>query len=95
MQSDNVAQRVTSPCGKEYTMDWFNQVFLPSLYERRKTVHGKVCTYLTEKQAYICGKYMTERICCGDYGQFGIFEYLYNGNKIQMCQSGRYTVLYW
>jgi hypothetical protein len=76
-------------------MKWFEEVFLPSLFQQKKMVHGKVCTYLTEKQANICRKYMTERICNGDYGQFGIFEHTFNGNKIQLCESGRYTILYW
>lgn len=76
-------------------MKWFEETFLPSLFEQKKMGRSGLCTYLTEKQANICRKYMSERICHGDYGQFGIFEGSYNGNKIQLCESGRYTILYW
>lgn len=76
-------------------MEWFNTVFLPSLYDRRKMVRGKTVTYLTEKQAHICRRYMSVRICTGDYGQFYIMEHIYNGDKIQLCEEGKYLVLYW
>ena len=76
-------------------MKWFEEVFLPSLFEKKKMVHGKVCTYITDKQAHICRKYMTEKICNGDYGQFSIYEHKYNECKIQLCESGKYNILYW
>lgn len=76
-------------------MKWFAETFLPSLYERRKMYHGKIATFLTERQANICRKYMSERICYSDYGQFGIFEGQYDNKKIQLCEVGKYEVLYW
>ena len=76
-------------------MSWFIEKFLTSLYERKKIVHGKECTYLTDKQADICKKYMNEKICYGDYGQFIIYDFTFNNNKIQLCEQGKYNVLYW
>ena len=76
-------------------MEWFEKVFLPSLHEKKKTVHGKISTLLSQKQADICGRYMKSRICGGDYGQFEIYEYSFNGKKIQLCESGKYNILYW
>lgn len=76
-------------------MKWFESVFVPSLYERKRVVRGKTCTYLTDKQADVCRRYMSSKVCNGDYGQFEIFEGFYNGNKIQLCESGKYNVLYW
>lgn len=76
-------------------MEWFENSFLPSLYERKKMVHGKWCTYLTDKQADVCRRYMQVRKCHGDYGDFYLEEYTFNGNKIQLCESGKYNILYW
>ena len=76
-------------------MDWFTKTFLPSLYERKTMYHGKLATFLTIKQADICRKYMNERLCHGDYGQFGVFEYTYNEKKVQLCEAGKYNILYW
>lgn len=76
-------------------MKWFTETFLPSLYGRKTMYHGKEATFLTSKQADICRKYMTERICHGDYGQFGIFECVWNERKLQLCEAGKYTILYW
>ena len=73
----------------------FEETFLPSLFNRKKMYHGKVATLLTDKQADVCRRYMTEKICHGDYGQFGIFEHTYNESKIQLCESGKYNILYW
>lgn len=76
-------------------MDWFNEQYLPSLFQRKKSYHGRAATFLTDKQADVCRRYMNERICNGDYGQFVIFEYTFNDKKIQLCEAGKYTVLYW
>lgn len=76
-------------------MEWFIEVFLPSLYQKSIQYHGKAATFVTPKQADICRRYMTSKVCNGDYGQFEIFECLFNNNKIQLCESGKYDVLYW
>lgn len=76
-------------------MEWFEKIFLTSLYNNKKMVHGKICSYITDRQADICRKYMAERVCYGDYGQFSVFEHLFNGNKIQLCEAGKYNIIYW
>lgn len=76
-------------------MKWFEEIFLPSLYNQKKMYHGKTATFLTDKQADICRRYMTERICHGDYGQFDVFEHTYGESKIQLCEMGKYNILYW
>ena len=76
-------------------MKWFLEVFLPSLHSIATQYHGKTVTFLTEKQADICRRYMTAKECHGFYGDFVIFEGFFNDKKIQLCEAGKYDILYW
>lgn len=76
-------------------MKWFEEVFLPSLYEQRKNHYGKLVTFLTYKQAEICRRYLNERLCHGEYGDFCNYEGVFNDKKIQLCQHGKYDILFW
>ena len=76
-------------------MKWFKEVFLPSLRERAVQYHGKTATFVTAKQSDICRRYMTSRICNGDYGQFEIYEFEFNNHKVQLCEAGKHDIIYW
>ena len=47
-------------------MKWFREVFLKSLIEQLEKRQSNQM-WITEKQADICKKYMTQKSACGDY----------------------------
>lgn len=73
---------------------WFKEVFLPSFDSKMNHPKYPNRCILSEKQANVCQRNMTEKPCHGDYNEWYIvYEAETETAKYMMYTAGRYTFL--
>ena len=73
---------------------WFKEVFLPSFDSKMNHPKYPNRCILSEKQANVCHRNMTEKPCHGDYNEwYNVYEAETETAKYTMYTAGRYTFL--
>lgn len=73
---------------------WFKEVFLPSMDSKMNHPKYPNRCILSEKQANVCYRNMTEKPCHGDYNEWYIvYEAETETSKYTMYTAGKYTFL--
>lgn len=74
-------------------MNWFKDVFIPSLEKKMNNPKYPNQCILSDKQADICRKYMRAVYCRSDYSGFYNYEIVIDNKYYQMTSRGKYHFL--
>ena len=74
-------------------MEWFLNVFLPSIENRMNNPKYPNQAIISENQYEVCAKYFHSVQCHGDYGWFTIWEYRTDDAHYQITRRGKYIFL--
>ena len=78
----------------EKASKWFKEVFLPSFDSKMNHPKYPNRCILSEKQANVCHRNMTEKPCHGDYNEwYNVYEAETETTKYTMYTAGKYTFL--
>lgn len=80
---------------EQKALAWFTDEFLPSLEQRATNPKYPNQVILSDRQSWVCEKYMSRTETRTDYGYNVTYNLKANGKRYAVTYRGKYTFLSW